>query len=745
MKKVNAFIFLFSAAALSVSAQKKLYYSQNPRFVEWIDQPTVQPVPPEYANESAVMLLHDIDVNYKYEGRDTNTFYTRHDIIKVLDERGIEMFNKVRIPVSYATRYPLIKARTISPSGKVHDIAKDMIKVTKDETGRYMISIAMENVEKNAEIEYIIKSIHPYTAANEFYYQFSVPIAYARFEMTYPRDLSFEMKSHNGFPQMRDSLINGRRRMAVQMSNIPALEEETNSFNDLHRMAIEYRAPWQAGRDNERSGIYDQAARDIFATYYKFSEKDRKAVNRFLTDLGVHANGNERENIKKIEQGIKSKITLYQLVDYNESAEYKAIRSMKSISRDDVGYDERRDILDTIITKKATSSYGYVKLFAACLYQAGIRFELGLAGDRRKHILNPDYETMLGLNDYLFYFPGQKMFLDPLSIYLRYPVISEELVGGRGLFCAIPPRGEVTGNLYNIRRITPLPVKESGTRIAASVNFSKEMDPTVDIAYSWYGYAPTSWRTALPFIPKDKMKERLATLVPFADKPDDIEKYTLTNEGFDNYYDNKPLELYASVHPGRLVSKAGNRYLFRLGPILGPYTDLYAENNRKSPVDILYPYYSSSTVTINIPKGYKVLNPEVIRTSADYLNGNLDAVISFNADYKLVKDKKGDKLVVTVNEYYNQLHFATSDYERYRKVVNTAADFNKVTLLLADNRVVARPKKKAAPVADNKAMPAGKMPATAAPAPALRPAPVANGPIKVNNAPPMIKVGPAKK
>ena len=72
---------------------------------------------------------------------------------------------------------------------------------------------------------------------------------------------------------------------------------------------------------------------------------------------------------------------------------------------------------------------------------------------------------------------------------------------------------------------------------------------------------------------------------------------------------------------------------------------------------------------------------------ADYVNREITPVISFNSDYTLVPDKKkGDKLVITVTEFYNQIHFSPNDYERYRKVVNTAADFSKVAILLTNTK-----------------------------------------------------------
>ncbi len=96
-----------------------------------------------------------------------------------------------------------------------------------------------------------------------------------------------------------------------------------------------------------------------------------------------------------------------------------------------------------------------------------------------------------------------------------------------------------------------------------------------------------------------------------------------------------------------------------------------------------YPISFNRKITLNIPKGYKVLNPEAVRMNADYLNGELETVINFSSDYRFIKDNKnGDKLVITVKESYTQLHFPLTEYERFRQVYNTAADFNNVMLVM---------------------------------------------------------------
>ncbi len=50
----------------------------------------------------------------------------------------------------------------------------------------------------------------------------------------------------------------------------------------------------------------------------------------------------------------------------------------------------------------------------------------------------------------------------------------------------------------------------------------------------------------------------------------------------------------------------------------------------------------------------------------------------FKSDYTL----KDDLLEVRVEEFYKQIYAPLSRYEDFRKVVNAAADFNKITLVL---------------------------------------------------------------
>ena len=169
MKRFTAIALFISAATLNVSAQRKT--AALPRATEWDEHPLVHDVPPNHAHEAALILQQDVNLDFRHEGRTTNVYRTLHRLVKVLDEKGIEQYNKIEIPVGWHTRVPLIKARTILPNGKVKDIAKDMIKVTRNEYGQNEVVIAMEGVEKNAEIELQLNSITPlYFFGTEYFF-----------------------------------------------------------------------------------------------------------------------------------------------------------------------------------------------------------------------------------------------------------------------------------------------------------------------------------------------------------------------------------------------------------------------------------------------------------------------------------------------------------------------------------------------------------------------------------------------
>jgi hypothetical protein len=649
MRKYIPLLYPALLIATSATAQQK-------DTLQWKEKPQSHSVPAEYAGESSVVIDDNVQLEYKDENKELVQYITVHRIVKVLDEKGVETFNKMNIPFYTGQKVETLKARTILPNGKVIDVSKDKMKETKNEDGSNQISFAMDGVEKNAEVEYLIRYKKDAALFGKETFQYSIPVLHTSFEILSPKRVKFEEKGYNGFPTVTDTLIGDTRHIYAESSKLPVIRSEGYSFSDIYASRAEYKVSYlPEEKGTVRMFTWQDMVNRLYSQYYQFSERETKAVEKYLETIGVSENDKEEDKIRKIESAIKSGITQYK--EINDENAYK---------------------LDYIISKKAATQAGIIKLFAACFTQTAVRHELGVTTNRRLRPLDEEFENWNSLENYLFYFPTQKKFLSPEDAYYRYPFTSTDVLTNKGLFCTLTTLGDVTKALAKTRTIPYVPLSESENNITANISFTTDMEATADVSYTFTGYTAMGLREYFVLLPKEKVKELVQNMAHLADKPENLVKYTVSGEAFDNYYTNKPLQIAASVKAPQLVEKAGAKFMFRIGDVIGKQSELYQEDERKLPIDLAYPHSLNRTITVNIPDGYTVLNPETIKINAEYKNEKDKVTTAFHSDYKI----ENNKLVVTINEFYDQLHFPATAYEPFRKVINAAADFNKVTLLL---------------------------------------------------------------
>jgi hypothetical protein len=155
-----------------------------------------------------------------------------------------------------------------------------------------------------------------------------------------------------------------------------------------------------------------------------------------------------------------------------------------------------------------------------------------------------------------------------------------------------------------------------------------------------------------------------------------IESKEIINEAPENFGKN-PLRIKASITSSAFTDKAGPKYLFKLGELIGPQIEMYQEKKRQLPIENLFRKTYLRTIEITIPEGYIVKNLDDINISNHYKKDGKD-IMNFVSSYT----KEGNKVTITANEIYDENILPVSLYETYRTVINSAADFNKVTLIL---------------------------------------------------------------
>ena len=72
----------------------------------------------------------------------------------------------------------------------------------------------------------------------------------------------------------------------------------------------------------------------------------------------------------------------------------------------------------------------------------------------------------------------------------------------------------------------------------------------------------------------------------------------------------------------------------------------------------------------------KLKRVENININENYIS-NGDIIAKFQSNYSI----QGNKLNISIQEFYKSLNYSKSKYSDFRKVINAAADFNKLNIV----------------------------------------------------------------
>ena len=167
---------------------------------------TSTPTQKDYPDASAIIILDSGERIVKPDGTSSLTY---HKVIKILNERGREMYGEVYIPYNLSgERVKILRARTIKPDGT--EVEATAINDVSLAEGYHLYSDAMAKVismpalENNAIIEYA------YTVdelgrgplgrhfQDEFLFQDIDPMMISRYSLTVPKGMEIYYKVYNG-------------------------------------------------------------------------------------------------------------------------------------------------------------------------------------------------------------------------------------------------------------------------------------------------------------------------------------------------------------------------------------------------------------------------------------------------------------------------------------------------------------------------------------------------------------------
>lgn len=639
-------------SALSVNAQQFNYTAAT----AWSEKPSVHTVSASFKSSSAVTVLDERVIEYKIEKNDLPIYTSVHKIVHVNDDKGIEMYNKIYIPISAGSEITDIKARVILASGKVIDLPTSKIKEI-EEDGRLYKLFAMEGLEKNAEVEYAYKVKNKFRVFGTEVFQSSyAPSEKIRFTLITPQHLKFEAKGYNGFKVSTDSVIGDFRYIAGYDEAVKDLDDEKYAEKTKYLKRVEYKLSYNLSTNpNLRLYTWKEMAKIVYNNYSTRSNKEENALKNFIAKMNIPAEANEEDKIALIENYIKTNIN----VD----------KDLISASADEI---------EKIVANKAANIFGIIKLFFGVFEKAGVRSNVVFPSDRSSFPIDNDFENWDRADDVLFHFPSTGKYIDPSRIDLRYPYVRSNLAGTKGLYLKAVSLGEVKSAIATFGDVPLEPFEANAHNMTAEINFNSALDTLyINSKQILTGYGAASYRPIYNFLEKKDQDEATKDIIKSVAKSTDFTNLKIENAALTDMRQNKPLVIGATIKSTELLEKAGNKILFKVGEIIGPQVEMYQEKPRQLPVEIDYPHVLDRKIKINIPKGYIIKNLADLNMRIVHTEGDL-VTMGFVSTYKL----EGNVLSIDIVETYRNQNYPLTQFEEFKKVINAAADFNKVTLVL---------------------------------------------------------------
>ena len=625
-------------------------FAQYFKTYNWNESPTLHTLSEEENKESSVGILKKIIVEYKPSafGNSIKMFETTHTITKVNDEKGISRHNTVYIPMFEVKDVVDIKARTISVDGKITLLNKDNIKEVKnvEEYGDFKI-FAIEGVEKNSEIEVLYTVEKEYDMQGNETIQSDYLIKNAEFVFV-TGDLNGKIKAYRTEKTFEETFADNRFARVLKLENIPAMIEEEYATPNANRIEVVYQC-FAKGQNITQDMFWNNVVNNVGSKMFPetYSDIVKNDISNLLKDKG---NLNRFQIINLVDDFIKTNFSVVQ----NNNPELSD--------------------LDYIFKNRVASDYGILQAYTQYLTALQVEYEIVITANRFTHKFDPDFFNPNALREFLIYIPNEAKYIAPDRIEYRLGEAPFNILGNYGLY--------ITESLeYYFSKIVQNEPLYSRVIRTTNISFDEDIESVkLDQTQEFTGHWSVTNRAVLNLSGEQGIKEFEDYLTSSGIEDKVVESYeTIYPELLQLEY-NKPFISKSVITSESLLEEAGDSYLFQIGKVIGTQSELYQETERVNPIEMTYPNQYDYTITVTIPEGYNVEGLESLQINEAYLDVNNVKTAKFESDYVL----EGNKLIITIQEFYKTHEFDLHKYEEFRAVINAASDFNKAVILLSE-------------------------------------------------------------
>jgi len=634
-------------------------YAQEFKDYHWEEKNTAITIPPQYKDEKEVILQRDIKIELAVKGKSATQYYMVHEKKYINSDEAIERNNRVYIPFKIDESVIETKLRVILKDGKVLTFDKKDIKEEIDEEKEIKYNyFAINGLDKGSVIEKIFMlEENPELEGKTIKMQSNIPILKNEFQLIFPKHLKFKTKCYNGLAEPVQGVANDtlKNTLTVKGENVPGLEDDEKYANrDTKLKMFRYKLEENFYTGAKNISSYAKFTSNFFDRINpELDKKQQKQIEEFCAQ--IPKSNDPQEQIWNIENKIKKTI------NFNK-------------------YANSFETIGDILKAKQANKVDMLKVYLAVLKQFNIENKVVLASDRFDLPFDKDFESYENLDEVLLYFPSIKKYLTPTEVEYRIPFFPDNLGNNNGLFISQKIFGGVPMGISEVSFIELPSAEVTKDIMNISIDFTEDVEnPKVTTDIDFGGYTAVSFQPVKDFASADQYQTFLKAIAKNYTLDVDYTSLKVENEGLDNI-GKKPFVMKIGFDGKELVQKAGPNYLFSVGKLIGSQMELYQENKRVLPVEIDHPHSYIRNIKIKLPKGMKAKNLEkFVMDFKTQIKGKTEA--GFVSNYS----EKNGEITVTNTEFYNVVDYPLEIFNDYKNVINAAADFNKIVIILSPN------------------------------------------------------------
>jgi len=373
----------------------------------------------------------------------------RYRRVHLNEEKSVQNFNKIYIPVNDPSELVDLRARTISATGKYsREFDENDMKMVMED-GSYNMILAVDGCEKGGELEfYYIVREEGAAEYGKYIFQGNNYCRSLTFTKRVPKNVTFIFKMYNSSEEIKSETIGDNHIYSVELANISVLPEFDFENHDAELIRMEYVLGYIESKGKARLNTYADFTKNLMQNIDSDIEKSKSDIKKLIKKLKLNDLKSELEKLKSIEIWIKNNIA------YNSNSSFKDIK--------------------TLLKDKNASKFGLLRLYSYLFVELGIQYEIWTTCDRSDRKFDLNFESYSFLEDVYFYFPKYKRFLDYSEIANRLGNPPSEILGQGVLMIKKIDLGDnVTSTKFTMGKVPVPSMKATSNKLNVEVTMNK--------------------------------------------------------------------------------------------------------------------------------------------------------------------------------------------------------------------------------------------------------------------------------